>query len=213
MVVEDDDFTRVMIVNAISAAGYSVLYSSATPGDTLNFCKKTPVNVAVLDLHLGPGPTGIDLARALRTHSSETGIVLLTSYEDPRLMRANLPAPPPGTVFVQKKTISSINRLSEAIERAASEVQLAQLRAFRPPKASPINRLTDSQIDTLRYMARGLSNAEIAKRRFVTEKSVELSIARLARAVGVERHPSTNQRVLIARLYFNALGIPQIDTD
>jgi DNA-binding NarL/FixJ family response regulator len=56
-------------------------------------------------------------------------------------------------------------------------------------------------------MAQGLSNAEIAKRRFVTEKSVETAIARLAKIMGVESDPSRNQRVHMAKVYFRALGI------
>jgi DNA-binding NarL/FixJ family response regulator len=62
-------------------------------------------------------------------------------------------------------------------------------------------------------MAQGLSNAEISKRRFVTEKSVETSIARLAKVMGLTNDPGQNQRVHMARVYFRALGVDAGDAD
>ncbi len=40
--------------------------------------------------------------------------------------------------------------------------------------------MTDTQIQTLRLVATGLSNAEIGRVRFVSEKSVEQIVARIA---------------------------------
>jgi DNA-binding NarL/FixJ family response regulator len=56
-------------------------------------------------------------------------------------------------------------------------------------------------------VAQGLSNAEIAKRRFIKEKSVELTISRMAKSLGIESNISANQRVHIARVYFRAIGV------
>ena len=66
--------------------------------------------------------------------------------------------------------------------------------------------LTDAQVDTLRLLAAGLSNAEIARARFVTEKSVEQAIARAAKRLGVVATTSVNQRVSLARAYFRLIG-------
>jgi hypothetical protein len=45
----------------------------------------------------------------------------------------------------------------------------------------------------------------------VTEKSVETSISRLAKAMGLKSDPSINQRVHLAKVYFRALGIDSGD--
>ena len=66
--------------------------------------------------------------------------------------------------------------------------------------------LTDSQLETMRLIARGLSNAEIAKIRGVNEKSVEQTISRLIANLHLPSGPDKNQRVQISRLYFEKTG-------
>jgi DNA-binding NarL/FixJ family response regulator len=56
-------------------------------------------------------------------------------------------------------------------------------------------------------VAEGFSNAEIAKRRGVSEKAVEGTIARLASRLSLEKDTALNQRVHIARVYFRAMGL------
>ena len=66
--------------------------------------------------------------------------------------------------------------------------------------------MTQAQVETLRLLSCGLSNAEIARVRVVTEKSVEQAIARTAKRLGVSASPSVNQRVALAREYFQLTG-------
>jgi DNA-binding NarL/FixJ family response regulator len=56
-------------------------------------------------------------------------------------------------------------------------------------------------------VAMGLSNAEIAKRRFVTEKSLETTISRVAKTLGASPGAGKNLRVQLARAYFKGRGL------
>lgn len=205
MVVEDDDFTRLMIVTALRSQGIDVVLETAEASTALEQAKSADIDVALLDLQLGKGPTGIDLAVALRRDAPKLGILFLTSYEDPRLLNPNLPELPFGSVYLNKKSISEIETLLEAINLAKQPRAVVAKRVSKT-KTGPIASLTDTQLETLRLMAQGLSNAEIAKRRYVTEKSVETSIARLAKTMGLVQDPTKNQRVHMAKVYFRALG-------
>lgn len=205
--MEDDDFTRLMIATSLRAQGLDVAAVSSNASEALKKSKEHMPDLAVLDLHLGKGPTGIDLAVELRRAVPKIGIVILTSFEDPRLLNPNLPQLPFGSVYLNKKQVSEIEVLKDAISTALD------FRGWRGPNSSKasqdssIGKLTRVQVETLRLMAQGLSNSEIAKRRFVTEKSVETSIARLAKSMGLEADPSRNQRVHMAMVYFRALGV------
>jgi DNA-binding NarL/FixJ family response regulator len=66
--------------------------------------------------------------------------------------------------------------------------------------------LSDTQIETLRLVAQGLSNLEIAKQRFVTEKSVELTISRVAKKLGISRDQASNQRVQLVKKVLELTG-------
>jgi DNA-binding NarL/FixJ family response regulator len=75
-----------------------------------------------------------------------------------------------------------------------------------PQSSGDFVRLTTSQVETLKLLAEGLTNREIALRRSVSEKSVEKTIARVAKHLGVNDSLTTNQRVSIARAYFRQFG-------
>lgn len=210
-IIEDDDFLRTMLVKALLVDDYEVVLDSATPRELIDFLKLESVDAAILDLHLGKGPNGIDLGVAIRSKFPTIGIVFLTSFEDPRLLQANHAQLPAGSVYVVKSQIKDLHVLSQAIEKAITSVTSGQFDVTTAKPTSQLGSLTNSQIELLRLMAMGLSNSEISKRKFITEKSVELSITRLVRALGIERDPTLNQRVHIAKVYFRAMGLNLVE--
>jgi len=119
LVVEDDAFTRVTLAESLRAQGVEVVLATAAAGEALELARERPLHAAFLDLHLGAGPTGIDLALALRRMHPRIGLVLLTTFDDPRLLSPTLPAPPPGTQYVTKRSISGVDRLIVALRAAA----------------------------------------------------------------------------------------------
>ena len=203
LVLEDDPFTRLSLVAALSHFGHDVVIEEASAGAAIARSKIAKPDAAVIDLHLGQGPTGIDVARELRKINPLVGLVLLTSFDDPRLLNPSLPPIPSGTVYMTKQGVSNLSELKAAVQKSLENksdgMDVAHVPAF--------GVLSDIQIETLRLVAQGLSNAEIAKRRFIKEKSVELTISRMAKSLGIESNISANQRVHIARVYFRAIGV------
>jgi len=201
LVVEDDSLTRLSLVAALEQSGVQVIGHTALAGEAIAAAKKSKPNVALLDLHLGTGPTGIDVARALRRTDPSIGIVFLTSFDDPRLLTPNLPPLPGGSQYLTKRSVSDLSILLQAISNSMST-----RRGASSQHIPAFGELSDIQIETLKMVAQGLSNAEIAKRRFVKPKSVELTISRVAKALGIVQDSSQNQRVHIAKVYFRAVG-------
>ena len=79
----------------------------------------------------------------------------------------------------------------------------------RRTKLSPqgtLSQLSATQLGTLRLIAQGLSNAEISRQRHVTEKSVEAVITRITKILGIPKSESVNQRVHLAKLYYESIG-------
>jgi DNA-binding NarL/FixJ family response regulator len=198
LVVEDDDFARVTVAGALTSEGFHVVAAVARVEEAMDLARSHPLDVAVLDLDLGTGPTGIDLAYGLHKIQPDLGIVILTSFSDPRLLASSLRQPPPGSAYVVKQSLTDIGLLSAAVEGC----RLGPADGTKPDSVP----LTSSQIETLRLLAYGLSNAEIARVRVVAEKSVEQSIARSAKRLGIPAQGTTNQRVALAREYFRLTG-------
>jgi DNA-binding NarL/FixJ family response regulator len=203
LVLEDDDFTRMTLASTLTMAGISVVAECATASDALTQLAKHRPQVALVDLDLGRGPTGLDVARVLRREEPRIGIVFLTSYRDPRLVANPRHSPPSGSQYVVKKNVTSIDVLLDAITQSLTSRKTSR---FLPSADSDFGRLTKSQIDALRLVADGLSNAEIARRLSITERAVEQKIARIAKRLEIGRELDRNLRVSIARAYFRESG-------
>lgn len=204
VIMEDDALTRTAIASALSAQGYEVLAQANNVAQAIEAISNNQVDVAVLDLDVGLGPTGLDLADLLARRLPQLGIVILTSSVDPRLVRASLPVIPASAVYVVKQDITDMNALVEAIETASEKALTGQANT----SSTFLDQvpLTDVQMETLRLVAQGMTNSEIAKQRFVTEKAVEYTINKIAAALEIEPTSSANQRVHIARMYFRLRG-------
>ena len=70
-----------------------------------------------------------------------------------------------------------------------------------------MEKLSDGQVETLRLIAEGYSNSEIAKMRFVSEKTVESTITKIVRELGLQTISGRNPRMQMARAYFRARGV------
>jgi DNA-binding NarL/FixJ family response regulator len=214
-VVEDDAFTRITLVAALRAQGVDVVVETDSAPEALREIPRRGLQAAFLDLHLGAGPTGVDLAISLRRAQPRLGIVLLTSFDDPRLLSTTLPEAPHGTQYVTKRNVDTISVLISALRDAVQAADPA-IAAGRSPARRDANErvttavsgLSDTQVETLRLVARGLSNAAIATQRGVSQSAVEATISRLARHLGVAADTALNQRVHLAQVYFRSLGMP-----
>lgn len=202
LVIEDDDLMRVSLVAALASADVDVVASAKTSAEALELAHTLFPQVALVDLHLGRGPTGVDVAHELRKNDPRIGIVFLTSFEDPRLIAETKPLPQ-GSQYLLKKDVGSIDEIVGAIT-ASLEGKNRRISTELP---SNMSQLSDVQLETLRLVAQGLSNTEIARRRQVTEKSIEASITRLLKSLNIPRDEGSNQRVQLARLYFESQGL------
>lgn len=200
LLVEDNSFTRSTVSGALCAQGLSVTTAVSSASEAMDSARTLEFDCAVIDLHLGPGPTGIDVAQGLRRLQPRIGVVILTSYADPRLLSANTADLPPGSIYVVKNDIESTDELHEFVNRAMTWEDSVKRPAF------PSLPLTDIQVEVLTLAAHGLTNAEIARRRFTTERSVEMTLQRAAQRLGLEPSGLENSRVVLAQAYFELIG-------
>jgi len=208
-VVEDEAFSRMVLTTALRAHGVLVLFDTDGAAEAVEMFRVRRPQVAILDVHLGKGPSGVDLARQVRRDLPGVGLLFLTSFDEPRLLGTSLPELPAGSVYVTKADVSTIGVLLRSIEQAAAwtHTTATSLPTERQRRsAHQLDALTDGQLETLRLVAAGYSNAEIARRRVVREKSVELMIRRIAQRLGLEPDAARNQRVHLARVYLRMVG-------
>lgn len=207
LVVEDDDFTRSTVVSALQIQGIDVVGQASSVSPAMTLFTEVKPDAVVLDLDLGAGPNGIDLAIAIRRKKPNVGIVILTTFEDPRLLHSKIPAPPTGSVYLVKRKVADVGSLYKSIEKSILNVKdVKKSPAISKEVAPELAKVTESQLETMKLIAKGLSNAEIAKVRGVSEKSIEQTISRLVAHLNLPKGAKTNQRVQISKLYYRLTG-------
>jgi DNA-binding NarL/FixJ family response regulator len=157
----------------------------------------------------------IAIANAIRKESPEIGVVILVACADLRLLGELTSNIPIGAKVVIKKSMNSVASLCDVISESrifatGSPVTWVNGNVSIHERAieNLISHLTDLQIDTLRLVADGLTNAEIGRTRFVSEKAIEQIVSRIALMLDVQPDRTKNLRVQLVGEYFNWIGAP-----
>ena len=164
-------------------------------------------DVALLDIELGNGPTGLDFAEYIASSAPHVAIVFLTHLPDPRFAGQDASSIPKRAAYIRKETITQPGVLTEIIERVLRDDVDHELRHHLDPDR-PLADLSKSQISVLRRIALGMSNTEIAEQRGSTVRAVEHLIRRTLTAAGIEGDPTVSTRTAAARAYIEAAGLP-----
>lgn len=159
-------------------------------------------DVLLTDLDMGPGPSGIDLGVMARSAQPELGVVVLTAFEDPKLLSARIPRFPRDFVYMVKQRIDDLDQVLEACELARAYA----VGEAEPPQTAGRFPLTRSQAEMLRLVASGLSNRAIADQLSLSEDSVAKSVNRLGKKLVTSRGAETNIRVALTQMYFDMMG-------
>jgi DNA-binding NarL/FixJ family response regulator len=205
LIVENDSFAGTFMSKSLDSAGFSIISVADTAPIAMKTFRQNSPDCALIDIELGTGPNGIDIARAFRKLKPSVGIVFLTSIVDPRLIDLKGLELPDGSIYLSKSYVSDTSEISDSLHES---MQLAKSKSvaciIRYPKSQL--QLTNGQFELIRLIAEGLSNKEIARKKFVTLKSAENSIARLAKKLELKDTNTNSQRVLIAKRYFQMIG-------
>ena len=208
IIVEDDPLIKTSLASGLTAHGIDVVGSTDNGAEAIKLTVTLKPRVALLDLDLGEGPTGVDISWGMRKKSEDIGLVILSSYMNPRLTGRFLQELPLGAIFLQKKSITDLSILAEVIFQASEFDSSAPKSHFLNGLADASKiQLTDLEIQLMSFISSGLTNAEIAKRRFITEKSAENAIRSLSKKLNLALDPNLhNQRVMISRKYLSLIG-------
>ena len=202
VVVDDQRLTANAIGDALERHGMVAVARAYTAGDAISECGENAPDVLVIDLDLGPGPTGIDVAIEVRKKFRQIGVVLLTGYEDPRLLDSQIPALPPACVYMVKQKLEDTTEVVDAVKLSVKLIRASGGQSPTKPRVS----LTDAQIDILRLVASGFSNQAIAARLSLTVSAVEKGVNRLAKKLDVDNEAETNTRVGLTHRYLDMIG-------
>ncbi|MFF4152035.1 MULTISPECIES: response regulator [unclassified Streptomyces] len=152
-------------------------------------------HVAVLDVRL-PDGDGITVCRELRSQMPGLACLMLTSFDDEEALLDAIMAGASGYVLKQIRgsdLVSAVRTVASGqsmLDPATTARLMRSLRAdpVETPSVAPeLAGLSPRERDILALIGDGLTNREIGKKLYLSEKTVKNHISRLLAKLGVQR--------------------------
>ncbi|MDQ0913417.1 two-component system response regulator DevR [Streptomyces canus] len=152
-------------------------------------------DVAVLDVRL-PDGDGITVCRELRNQMPELACLMLTSFDEEDALLDAIMAGASGYVLKQIRgsdLVSAVRTVASGqsmLDPATTARLIRSLRAEpaeTPAPAPELAGLSPRERDILALIGDGLTNREIGKKLYLSEKTVKNHISRLLAKLGVQR--------------------------
>lgn len=151
---------------------FEVVAEAANIEDARRYVRGHHPKVLVLDLNM-PGGSSLEAIPAIREESPDTQIVVLTMQKEAAFAREALSAGALGYVLKE----AADDELVEAVRRAAVgesylNPTLGARMAAEPPPGPP-DDLSEREVEVLRLIALGHTNAEIGEQLYLSVRTVE----------------------------------------
>jgi DNA-binding NarL/FixJ family response regulator len=206
LIVEDDPMTRGLLTSMLEGAGYEVK-AVGDASDARDAVGVFDPDALVLDVDLGIGPTGFDVADVLMRGRAHLAVLFLTHLPDARFAGRSIDSLPKRAAYLHKERLATPGLLAEVLDktlRGEGDV----VRDDLDPEHR-FDRLSATQLEVMRLVAAGMSNQQIANRRNTSVRAVTDVISRCFEALGIDDGKEGNARVLAVREYMRIAGVSQ----
>ena len=203
VVADDVLIVRTGLVKLLADAGMLVVGEAANADDLMKLVASEKPDIAVVDIRMPPThkDEGLVAARTIRRRFPATKVLLLSQYLAPRYAQRLLEDRPGGLGYLLKERVSDMDTLVDALDRVSKgqcvvDPAIVARLLQRERRDSPTAALTPRERDALALMAEGRSNAGIAQRLGIGERTVESLCRQIFQRLDLELDPDINRRVL-----------------
>ena len=201
---EDSVLFREGLARLLEDAGLEVVAKANDAPSAIAAVRRHQPDLAVLDINMPPdhADDGARAARLLRDDYPDLGILLLSQHVEPlfsvELLRAG------GFGYLLKDRVFDVEEFLDALHRVATggtaldpEV-VARLLA---PDRSGLELLTSRERDVLALMAEGYTNVGIARRLWLSNRTIETHVGNIILKLGLTDSEEEHRRVRAVLTY------------
>lgn len=213
LIVDDHPLVRKGIRSLLEQEqDFAVAGEAGSRGEVLDFLRKSAADLILLDISL-QGSDGIEVTKAIRAEFETIPILIVSMHDEGLYAERALRAGANGYIMKQEVAESVIKAIRQVLSGkifVSDNMRQKVLRDLTQPKSdvksSPIERLSDRELEVFRLIGEGRGTREIAESLHLSIKTIETyrahikekltirSAAELARAavnwVESSRHPS-----------------------
>ena len=205
---EDSALFREGLASLLIDSGHDVVAKAADAPSLVAAVDATEPDLAIIDIRMPPDHTddGARAARTVRAGHPRTGIVLLSQHVETRHSVELVSSG--GFGYLLKDRVLDVDDFLDALRRVAAggsaldpEV-VTRLLAGRGA-GDPLAALTPREREVLAAMAEGRTNVGIARRLWLTERTVETHISSIMAKLGLAADEENHRRVQAVLVFLN----------
>ncbi|MFD9950517.1 response regulator [Nonomuraea sp. NPDC059023] len=194
VIADDQALVRTGFRMILTADGIEVVAEAADGAEAVAAVRRTRPDVVLMDIRM-PGTDGIEATRRIVTGGADdTRVLILTTYDLDQYVYAALTAGASGFLLkdvTPEHLVASVRlvRSGDALLAPTITRRLVERFARRDDARAALHRdlsgLTPRELEVLRLLATGLSNAELADRLTLSATTVKTHVARILSKLGL----------------------------
>ncbi len=191
VIADDQELVRTGFRMILSSEPDIEVVGEATNGaEAVAMALKLQPDIVLMDVRM-PEIDGIEATRRL-THdrASSVRVLMLTTFDLDEYVYGALQAGASGFLLkdlAARQVVTAVRTVTAGDALLAPSITRRLIDEFVGPRESPpgLDALTPRELEVLRLVARGMSNAEIARQLVVGESTVKTHVARVLTKLGV----------------------------
>ena len=198
---EDSALFREGLAHLLEDAGHEVVAKAEDAPGVVAAVKEVQPDLAVIDIRMPPDRTddGARAARELRQQMPTLGIVLLSQHIETRHSVELVSGGYFG--YLLKDRVLDVEDFLDALRRVASggsalDAEVVGTLLGRSRDVDPLSLLTPREREVLALMAEGHTNAGVARRLWLTDRTVETHVTSILAKLGLRESADEHRRVL-----------------
>ena len=209
VIVEDQALLREGLARLFADGGHQVVGTLGTAEQLHQAVDAQRPDLVVLDIRMPPTFTdeGARAAREIKARHPQLGVLVLSQHVETAhvVTLATLG----GFGYLLKDRVLEVGDFLAAAERVAAGGSALDPKVvaslITPVNGGPLARLSERERDVLDLMAQGLTNAAIAMRLTLSERTVEAHVRHILTKLDIAEGQDGHRRVLAVLAYLNEM--------
>jgi len=205
LLADDHSIVRAGLRRIVEESGDMAVIAEAADGhEAIKQVRKTLPDVAVIDISM-PGIDGLEVISQLRSYCPELPVIILTMHEEEQYVVRAIGVGAMGYITKRSapeelvKAIRKVHAGGRYLSNSAAE-SLA-LRVARGTRGmTPLDNLSNREVQVLRCLALGQTNSEIAEAYHISIKTVDTYRSRLLRKLNLRNNAELSRFAIQNRL-------------
>ena len=211
VIAEDTVLLREGLAGLIEDAGHEVVGRAGDADVLLALVGEHRPELAVVDVRMPPDfdDEGTRAAAEIRRSHPETAVLVLSQHIETRHI-VDLVTAGGGFGYLLKDRVLDVDDFLDAARRVAEggsalDPQVVATLLGAPRPAGALGELSPREREVIALMAEGRTNAGIARRLWLTEKTVETHVRTILMKLGLPVSSDDHRRVLAVLTYLGAI--------